>query len=285
VTTSYPGAVDNLTNPTPSDTLNSATVPHAAQHANANDAIEAVQTTLGVNPQGSAGTVKARLDQLEVVIDDRLPGETGSNAPTGTPPNGYVWVDTTTNAIKVWNGTTWVDPSNAGGGGTAWAVASGGTESTVTEGGKTYKLHAFTANGTLTVTTPGLVEILLVSGGSAQWDAIGAGGGGGDIRDGLKMLPAGALAVTVGQGGARSATWPTTHGTKSSIGTAATTANGVPNSGATAGTGLAGDTYTNTITGASQSYAGSAATPSSTLYGEGANAAGRAGVVYVRYET
>ena len=43
MSSNYPGALDALTNPTASDTLNSATVPHADQHANANDAIEAIE--------------------------------------------------------------------------------------------------------------------------------------------------------------------------------------------------------------------------------------------------
>ena len=60
--TSYPNALDNFTNPTSTDTLNSATVPHADQHANTNDAIEAIQAELGLNPKGIFNTVKARLD-------------------------------------------------------------------------------------------------------------------------------------------------------------------------------------------------------------------------------
>jgi len=65
--TSYPGALDSLTNPTATDTLDSATVPHAAQHANANDAIEAIEATLGINPQGSSATVKARFDTVPLL--------------------------------------------------------------------------------------------------------------------------------------------------------------------------------------------------------------------------
>jgi hypothetical protein len=65
---SYPGGLDNFTNPTASDTLDSATVPHASQHANANDAIEAIESTLGVNPQGSSATVVARLTALDSTV-------------------------------------------------------------------------------------------------------------------------------------------------------------------------------------------------------------------------
>jgi len=48
----YPSALDALANPTASDTL--AGVPHDAQHANANDAIEALQTKLGIGASTAA---------------------------------------------------------------------------------------------------------------------------------------------------------------------------------------------------------------------------------------
>ena len=69
MTTAYPGAIDDFTNPTASDTLNSVTVPHATQHANANDAIEAIETVLGTNPEGEAETVSARIGALETTVD------------------------------------------------------------------------------------------------------------------------------------------------------------------------------------------------------------------------
>jgi len=50
--TNFPGSLDSLTNPTGSDTLSSPS--HSSQHADANDAIEALQAKVGVN--GSAVT-------------------------------------------------------------------------------------------------------------------------------------------------------------------------------------------------------------------------------------
>jgi len=47
--TSYPTSLDALTNPTSSNKLNDAGVLHADQHANANDAIEALQAKVGVD--------------------------------------------------------------------------------------------------------------------------------------------------------------------------------------------------------------------------------------------
>jgi len=49
--TNFPGSLDSFTNPTSSSTLDSPS--HAAQHANINDAMEAVQAKLGVG----AGTI------------------------------------------------------------------------------------------------------------------------------------------------------------------------------------------------------------------------------------
>lgn len=68
MTTAYPNSLDNFVNPTATDTLNSTTVPHADQHANLNDAVEAIQTVLGLNPAGSHLTVKDRIISAESQI-------------------------------------------------------------------------------------------------------------------------------------------------------------------------------------------------------------------------
>ena len=59
---SYPGAVDALVRPDGTDPLSDG---HAALHNATSDAVEAVQTELGVNPSGSAATVAARLTAAE----------------------------------------------------------------------------------------------------------------------------------------------------------------------------------------------------------------------------
>ena len=71
MSTNYPGALDSFVNPTATDTLDSATVPHATQHADSNDAIEALQVTLGVNPQGGSATVVARLTALDSTVSGK----------------------------------------------------------------------------------------------------------------------------------------------------------------------------------------------------------------------
>lgn len=68
MTTNYPASLDALNNPTATDRLDSSIVPHHLQHANANDAIEAIQGELGVNPSGSYSTVKERIEGVETDI-------------------------------------------------------------------------------------------------------------------------------------------------------------------------------------------------------------------------
>jgi hypothetical protein len=88
--------------------------------------------------------------------------------------------------------------------------ASGGTESTTNAPG--YTTHTFTIDGTFTVTTPGLVEYLIVagggSGGAGRYDnnTPGAGGGGGGVLSGKCFVATGSHAVVVGDGGA-SVSW------------------------------------------------------------------------------
>ena len=100
MSTQYPAALDVLINPTSSDPLNSATVPHHQQHANANDAIEAMQTVIGLSPAGSHLTVKDRIISAETAITTQsvlngLTDVTITTVSTGNVLryNGSVWVN------------------------------------------------------------------------------------------------------------------------------------------------------------------------------------------------
>lgn len=67
----YPAAIDNFTDPTAGDNLNTAGVIHATLHTNVNDAINAIQTELGILPKGAAASVKARLDAIDAALAAR----------------------------------------------------------------------------------------------------------------------------------------------------------------------------------------------------------------------
>jgi len=72
----YPDALDALVNPTA--TSNMATVSHSEQHIAANDAIEAIEATLGTNPEGSEASVADRIAALDVTLADTATGPSSS---------------------------------------------------------------------------------------------------------------------------------------------------------------------------------------------------------------
>lgn len=61
--TNFPTSLDSLTNPISTDKLNSPS--HASQHANANDAIEALQAKVGVNSSAVTTTLDYKVTQVE----------------------------------------------------------------------------------------------------------------------------------------------------------------------------------------------------------------------------
>lgn len=97
--TNYPSQLDVLINPTATDALNSVTVPHHQQHTNLNDAVEALQTVIGINPAGSHLTVKDRIIALESNISSL---------------NGLGDVTISNVGLKdvlIYNGSQWVNKS------------------------------------------------------------------------------------------------------------------------------------------------------------------------------
>lgn len=96
----YPNSLDILVNPNPTDRLDSPTVPHHQQHSDANDAIEAIQTVLGVNPAGSHLTVKDRIISIE------------ENIASQSSLNGMIDVtiaEANTGDVLRYSGTEWVN--------------------------------------------------------------------------------------------------------------------------------------------------------------------------------
>jgi len=100
------------------------------------------------------------------------------------------------------------------------AVCSGGTESTYTISSVGYKSHTFLTSGTLTCSSSGICEVLVVGGGGGcDTHAVGgsAGGvtmftGGVAVAGSALELSAGAITITIGAGGDNS------NGSPSSVG-------------------------------------------------------------------
>ena len=107
----YPSALDAFTNPTSTDDLDTPGVEHDVQHANANDAIEAIQATLGTDPQGVAATVAARIAAVESAGGGASALNDLTDVDTATVPPS-------TGQALVWDGTQW-EPGTVSGGGAA----------------------------------------------------------------------------------------------------------------------------------------------------------------------
>ena len=92
----------------------------------------------------------------------------------------------------------------------SFANATGGTTSTYTADGKTYRVHRFTSSGNFVVSAPGLIDFLLVGGGggsevdlfnSADGALNGGGAGGSTVHQSDFSVTAQTYSVTVGAAG------------------------------------------------------------------------------------
>ena len=94
--TNYPTSLDALTNPTSSDSMSSPS--HSGQHADANDAIEALQAKVGVNSSAVTTSLDYRVTQLESGGGSMT---TSATAPS-SPSDGDMWYDTSTGRTYVY---------------------------------------------------------------------------------------------------------------------------------------------------------------------------------------
>jgi hypothetical protein len=89
--TNFPTSLDALTNPIATDKLNNPS--HATQHANSNDAIEALQAKVGVNSSAVTTSLDYKVAQAELKV---LPvGGTTGQVLAKTSGTNYAtgWVD------------------------------------------------------------------------------------------------------------------------------------------------------------------------------------------------
>ena len=121
-----------------------------------------------------------------------------------SPAAGDMWFNTSgstvsgvsSNAMATYNGTQWDQMSNK-------FSATGGTETTYSSGGVTYKVHTFTSSGTFTAGASGTVDVLVVAGGGGGGCFYAGGGGaGGVLPVASKAVTPQAYSIVVGAGGA-----------------------------------------------------------------------------------
>ncbi len=79
----FPNQLDSLTNPSPTQSLDDPTVDHAAQHANANDAIEAIEARIGIAGSTDAASIEKRLTDAVGATEAVASGLTSHLSGTG----------------------------------------------------------------------------------------------------------------------------------------------------------------------------------------------------------
>lgn len=156
----YPAAVTSLTNPEASSKMNSP--PHATQHINANDEIEAIETEFGVDPAGAYSTVVARMDaELGCLHFNLIAGAAGTQviyfaAPYACTVAGNVVMTVSSGTGRV------VSVAHGSAGDNALATAATGVTGTVA------KLVTMAASADVTMTANEIMKVTCATCATAQ---------------------------------------------------------------------------------------------------------------------
>jgi len=123
----------------------------------------------------------------------KIPIGTTAQRPS-SPAGGMIRYNTTENYVEYYNGSSWNATDKT------LVTASGGTTATYSG----YKSHTFTSSGTFSVTSGGLVDILIVAGGGSGGRDNAGGGGAGGVRvsTSVYVTSGTTYTITVGAGGA-----------------------------------------------------------------------------------
>jgi len=152
--TTFPEEIDSFLNPQPADSV--AAVSHAAQHSDANDAIEALQQKVGVDNSTDTTSLDYKIrhavaqeeiqdfvapllnhafhTNITVTYDDVnnrivLQGNAGGGGgasviispnPPSSPGSGDIWLDSDNAKTYIWDGAYWIEV----GGSSSQAVAA-----------------------------------------------------------------------------------------------------------------------------------------------------------------
>jgi hypothetical protein len=95
MTTLFPGALDAFTNPSISNNMNDVGVLHSDQHANANDAIEALQASVGITGSLNVDSIQYKLAGKQSIITyGAAPASAVATGVTGTVivSGGFMYV-------------------------------------------------------------------------------------------------------------------------------------------------------------------------------------------------
>ena len=136
MSTSYPTSIDTLTNPTSSDGLNSPS--HADQHANANDAIEALQAKVGTDSSSVSTSLDYKITDLNSTVSAHISNTSNPHSVDADDVGCLSKTNTTTYTPSAdYHPATkkYVDDNVASGAMTSFIVSGdSGTNQTITNG-------------------------------------------------------------------------------------------------------------------------------------------------------
>lgn len=195
--TNFPTSLDSLTNPTSSDSLNSPS--HSAQHANVNDAVEALQAKVGIDSSAVTSSLEYRIAQLEAAGSPIVKVEAFTSSGSWTVPTGVTYAVA---HIRGGGGGMAIDATDAGDGGSSSVAFASGT--VTANGGSKAAVAGYSSN----VIGPVPYAAKANSGhgafgvnGKINAASAGRAEDGAYIVAGADVTPAASITVTVGAGG------------------------------------------------------------------------------------
>lgn len=100
----FPSSLDTFTNPSSTDALDSVSVPHATQHSDLNDAVEALQAKVGADGSAVTSSHDYLIDKQSVVPHDDASARTTA---VPSPVEGQMSYLKDTNSVEVYDGSSW----------------------------------------------------------------------------------------------------------------------------------------------------------------------------------
>ena len=198
----FPSSLDTFTNPSATDVMDSVSVPHATQHSDLNDAVEALQAKVGIDSSAVTSSLEYRIAQLEAAGSPIVKVARFTSSGTWTVPSGVTYA--VAHILGGGGGVRVNGGSASAGGSSSVAFASG----TVTANGG--NPLAITGSGG-NVLGPGTYAGVDNSGhGAAGWGGKATSSENGRAEDGALIVagadvtPAASITVTVGAGGTAS---------------------------------------------------------------------------------
>lgn len=115
----FPTSLDSLTNPVSTDLLNAVTVPHATQHANLNDIVEALEAKVGIDGSAVTTSLDYRVTALEggsgsVAFDNVTSGANTTATMIIGSGASMDYAGSGTNNASSLEGGTWAEPGYIG---------------------------------------------------------------------------------------------------------------------------------------------------------------------------